>query len=183
MESKLFDEHKVWAVKIAKSYAKKIGVISSRLLPGEVEQAALLGLLHATNCYDEKLCKGFQSYAYACIIGTVKKELRKNRFWNSRTHISPDICSISADESRAAEHISKLQFNDKSQDGYLDLIRHLKNDRIRECVIRHCVREETYEEIGKSLGLSHVRIHALVQRGLNTIRLGIKSDERSKTDE
>lgn len=73
--AELFERNRVWAIRVARKYVRRVDAPLRRFAAGAVEQAALIGLWQAAARFDP--ARGhFHGYAAKRIIGAVQDEAR-----------------------------------------------------------------------------------------------------------
>lgn len=165
---KLFEQWKAFALKIAGNYASRRGLTLRRLLPYQIQQAALIGLWDAIQKFKTDKACSFKSYAIIRIIGSIEDEMRSTKSWRRRFKDVPDMISVgmkrSGPTTSSIQEIvfgapeKKEQFQPIEDRDCFDAAMKCLDLKERKFIALYVEDGLTYRQIGKRIGLSESRV-------------------------
>ncbi len=185
-EQTLFEEHRVWAMRLAQQCANRCGAIRSRDQANQFSQAGLIALMDCARRYDP--CRGvnFQSFAMRRISGAVKDELRNSGWWPTRMgRLVPNMgtLSIPADSSENGdagflEPVARANVNLFEQREEFEKLMRLVPAEHRKCVRLKFADGLSMRGIANQLGISESRVCQKIKLALSVVRRKYGRKER-----
>jgi len=166
----LFDEYMPFANQLANRYAHANSVDSKRFLPGQLKQAALIGLWTASRKYRDDLKTTFRTYAAYRIYGSMKDEMRAQKWFFQRTgqqdlmsvvdfDLKSDTAGSMTNRRGGFDHHGWIATFDRDEGSIIDLSEaiYALDERDRSFVEQRWFEEQSLKTIGKHFGVSESR--------------------------
>lgn len=154
----LFDTHQRWANRLVKVFIRRSHIPKDRLLPGQLSQAALIGLWRAAQLFDP--AKGnFKTYARRWVLGSMADEIR-------------GIMRQRAGEVELLETSSETNAH-AAIDVHDFIETHIPKKKLREIVQMFVLDGYSQTDIAKRIGLSRIRVQRLYYEALEQARVKV----------